>query len=124
EQFQSTLDQVLSNNRDGINERCSNGWTPLMYAVDCTHTRVCDCEKIIDKLIHHEAQINATVLGEDGHQYTALHQASAKGNERMVQVLIRKEADKDACAPYTPLVTAVKHNEAAIVDLLLDYGAD
>jgi len=38
--------------------------------------------------------------------------------------LLSKEADKDASAPHTPLLIAVKNNQSRIVDLFLDHGAD
>jgi ankyrin repeat protein len=92
-----------------------------MHAVACKHDPGCSCEKAIEKLVHHEADINATT---GPHNETALHQAAASGNDQMVSLLLSKEADKDASAPHTPLLVAVKNNQTLTADMLLDAGAD
>jgi len=109
--FQDILDESGGN----IDEPCDRGLTPIMHAVACQHRRA------IEKLVHHGADINRTT---GPHNETALHQAAAAGNEQMVGLLLSKEANKDASAPYTPLLVAVKKNQNHIVDILLNQGAD
>jgi ankyrin repeat protein len=123
EEFQTILDNIVKNRGD-VDKRCDKRWTPIMYAVSCSHKNGCGCEKAIDKLVHHNADINATVPGDESRDETALHQAAARGNEQMVQLLISKGANKNSCAPYTPLVVAVQKNEVTVADILLDQGAD
>lgn len=118
--FQAILTNLIEKGGD-IDERCEQGLTPIMHAVACNHGPGCSCEKAIEKLVHHEADINATT-GPYGE--TALHQAAAAGNEQMVGLLLSKEADKDASAPHTPLLVAVKNNQTLTADMLLDAGAD
>lgn len=118
--FQNILDELLESGGN-IDERCDQGLTPIMHAVACQHAKGCGCEKAIEKLVHHGADIN-NVSGV--HKETALHQAAAAGNEQMVGLLLSKEADKDASAPHTPLLVAVKTNQSRVVDILLDQGAD
>jgi Ankyrin repeats (3 copies) len=134
ERFQEILADPEANADDAINERdrieVREGketkvlnWTPLMHAVGCTHEQSCSCDMAIEKLIDHGADINATV-GSDADIETALHQAVAAGKAKQVHLLLNRGADKNACAPFTPLATAVKTNQAHLVELLLDHGAD
>jgi len=120
EDFQTVLAELIEIGGD-IDERCEEDLTPIMHAAACKHVSGCGCEKAIEKLVYHEADINATT---GPHNETALHQAAAAGNEQMVGLLISKEADKDASAPHTPLLVAVKNNQALIADILLEQGAD
>ena len=118
--FQNILNE-LHESGGSIDGRCEQGLTPIMHAVACQHEKGCGCEKAIEKLVHHGADINNTT---GAHKETALHQAAAAGNEKMVSLLLSKEADKDASAPHTPLLVAVKSNQNRVVDILLDQGAD
>lgn len=118
--FQTILESIVENSGD-VDERCEDGLTPIMHAVGCIHDLGCSCEKAIEKLVYYEADINATT---GPHDETALHQAAASGNEQMIGLLLSKEADKDASAPHTPLLVAVKNNQALTTDILLEQGAD
>jgi len=123
ERFHELLSYVKGSGGD-VDERCKDKqWTPLMYAVNCDHKASCSCKLAMEKLLHEGANINATV-GEGKDIETALHQAVAAGRDEKVHYLLRKGADKNICAPYTPLATAVKKNEAQLVELLLDHGAE
>lgn len=99
-----------------VNYRCSNGKTPLMYAVEQAD------EVTIRKLLSHDAEINATTSSGS----TALHQAVAKGNVRMVRLLLELDADIEATDNNlaTPLVKAVEKNHGLLVSYLLGQGAN
>ncbi len=99
-----------------VNYRCSNGKTPLMYAVEQAD------DITIRKLLSHGAEINATTSSGS----TALHQAVAKGHVRMVRLLLELDANIEATDNNlaTPLVKAVEKNHGLLVSFLLGRSAN
>ena len=124
DRLQEILEEELAADNPQLDERCHDKqWTPLMYAVACDHKGSCACELAIDKLVHHGADLHATV-GQGKDVETALHQAVAAGQDDKVHYLLRKGFDKNSCAPYTAVLTAVKKNQPQLVELLLEHGAE
>ena len=69
-----------------------------------------------------QSLVNSRDVGE----HTPLHVAAFDGRERVVEMLVKANADvcaKDVCG-WTPLHTAAVRNQAAIVEFLLAHGAD
>ena len=57
---------------------------------------------------------------------SAVHQACAVGDMEKLKALITEHVDIDCQSAdgYTPLYFAVRHNHSAVVEYLLDNGAD
>ncbi|NYT64799.1 ankyrin repeat domain-containing protein [Alcaligenaceae bacterium] len=106
-------DLLVKNKKIALNGVNVNDETPLMYlAVVGETTRAKD-------LIQRGAQVNR--LG-----WTPLHYAASRGQMDMAKLLISKQAIINAPGPdgTTPLMMAAYSGSAAMVQLLLDAGAD
>ena len=94
------------------------GETPLHWAVDCGHRAVALL------LLERGADIEA----RDRFDGTALHMACLKANEEMAGFLLDQGANIDAKgsdeAALTPVSVAVELGRPAMVQFLLDRGAD
>lgn len=106
-------DVLVKNKKTALNAVNINDETPLMYLAV-----VGDTSRAKD-LIRRGAQVNR--LG-----WTPLHYAASKGHLDMARLLISKQAIINAPGPdgTTPLMMAAYSGSAAMVQLLLDAGAD
>lgn len=69
----------------------------------------------------------SSVFWDTGPHYTTLTKAIWSGKAQKVEKLLKKGADPneyDSNASDSPLILAIDSNNVAIVNLLLDYGAD
>jgi ankyrin repeat protein len=112
--FQQLLDDDIN-----INGTDAQGYNPLMYTVS-QHGKSCnECLGCMHKLLQLRVDMDATNNGD-----TALH-LSVRGKHLVAaKTLLEKGARVDTLSPNTPLMLAVKSNQAPFVDLLLDNGAD
>lgn len=106
----------LSKNKIGVNQKDSDGQTPLMHAVSA------NAEQVTLSLI----KLNANPHVYDVTGNTSLHWAVAMNRLRMVEILLYFGANADTKnkAGATPLSLAVIKNDPSITKRLLDYGAD
>lgn len=114
QEFQKILDADID-----VEERCEDGFTPIMHAAACEHEGDCGCVMAIHKLVDRKANIKAT---SGASQVTSLHRAVMAGNCQTVQVLLEWGADPNASTPNTPLALAVKQNRASVTKHLLGSG--
>ena len=115
--------QILLDNGADVEERYPGYLPPIMHAAGCRHVTDCGCEAAVRKLKDRNADINAT--GKiNGVEMTALHLAVKADNVGMVHLLCELGVDTDACAPNTPLASAIKENLAHVARKLLDFEAD
>lgn len=100
-----------------LNYMDENGWTPLLKAVSMGDP------KLVEYLVGKGADVN--VQAEDYEKNTALHLAVKNNNEKLLRLLLSKEANPGLTDKYgrTPLYYAVKDNKKALADLLVERGA-
>jgi ankyrin repeat protein len=114
ELFQKLLDDGI--NIDGTDDR---GYTPLMHTV-FQHDKSCEeCLRCMHKLLQRKVDVNATNNGD-----TALHLSVRGSRLEAARILLENGARVDAFSPDTPLMLAVKNNQAAFVELFLAHRAD
>ncbi len=106
-------DVLVKSKKTALNAVNVNDETPLMYLAVVGETSRAKA------LIQRGAQVNR--LG-----WTPLHYAASKGHIDMARLLISKQAIINAPGPdgTTPLMMAAYSGSAAMVQLLLDAGAD
>ncbi|KAK2714601.1 hypothetical protein QYM36_008976 [Artemia franciscana] len=82
-----------------------------------------DHDKIVDILLEHKPNVNAV---DKTYNNAPLHYAAASGNEKLVLVLLRRNACVNIATVngLTPLHAAVQRCQAKIVMTLLKYGAN
>lgn len=91
-------------------------YTPLLAAASNGEVDICDF------LLKHGAQLNATL----GDYQTPLHWAAGNGHQPVVELLLKQpnvQVNAQDFWKQTPLHNAVKAENSAIVQLLLDAGA-
>jgi ankyrin repeat protein len=99
-----------------INQADTNGYTPLYWAAENSHT------KAVQLLLELGADINQA----DNNGYTPLLLAARNDPADVVQLLIDLGADINTASQYgyTPLHEAAMYNHTEVVQLLLEHGAD
>ncbi|KAL8803982.1 MAG: hypothetical protein Q9182_002854 [Xanthomendoza sp. 2 TL-2023] len=114
----ATVDLLLMRGAD-IKASDMYGWKPLHRALV---NRSPDSPKIFQRLVDHEADINARC----NYRKTPLHYAVEKNDGTAVKFLLEKDADIEARdgAERTPLHTAIECRHESMVRLLIDQGAD
>ncbi|EPE34834.1 Ankyrin repeat-containing protein [Glarea lozoyensis ATCC 20868] len=112
--------KILIQQDTDLNEKDSNGRTPLIYAV------IEDHQTIVTALLAHGARINEM----DCDDRSALHWAVLHCREDILKTLLehKEEQELDVDAPdfsgWTPMHMAVHANFEAGVKMLLDCGAN
>jgi len=98
-----------------VNAADSNGFTPLMVAVQEGHSEV------VNILLDLGAVFD--VVNKDG--FTALTLAAGYGHSEVVSILLNKGAFIEAANKngYTPLIAAAWSGHSEVVSILLDKGA-
>ncbi|WET47491.1 ankyrin repeat domain-containing protein [Chryseobacterium indologenes] len=106
---------LMKQTPDIINQTNENGFSPLILA--CYRGNV----KVAEFLIDHVKDIN--YKSKEG---TALAGLSVKYNKKLVEDLLKKNADPNIAddTGATPLFWAVKFGNKELIELLLQYKAD
>ncbi|UHO38824.1 ankyrin repeat domain-containing protein [Chryseobacterium capnotolerans] len=106
---------LMKQNPDIINQINENGFSPLILA--CYRGNV----EVAEFLINHVKDVN--YKSKEG---TALAGLSVKYNKKLVEDLLKKNADPNIADPtgFTPLFWAVKFGNKELAELLLKYKAD
>jgi len=105
---------------DDVNEKSSNGFTPLHRAAASGRT------EIVEFLLSKGADINATLYSNMG-GWTPLHIAITNKRAGVVKILVNHGADvnaRDYDYNFTPLHMAAIYRSVEITELLLSHGAD
>lgn len=104
---------LLNAHAVNLEARATNGDTALMIAAFKGNVDA------VKALLAREVEVNQT-------GWTALHYATASGNNEIVQLLLEKSAYIDTESPNgtTPLMMAARYGRNQTVILLLDEGAD
>ena len=109
---------AIRSSPDLLYARDDFGYTPLLLAVSCGHTR------LVVELIRRGSNCNERSRYGD----TALLWAAEAGEEgeEILQVLIKAKADVNACnnVGFTPLMMAAIHNRYKTVEALIKAGAN
>ena len=107
--------ELMKQNPDVINQTNENGFSPLILA--CYRGNV----EVADFLIDNVKDVN--YKSQEG---TALAGLSVKYNKRLVEHLLKKNADPNIAdaTGATPLFWAVKFGNKELTELLLKYKAD
>jgi len=124
---------LLTNKYSNVNWRNTGrgqdqGHTPLLRVVSLAHPEHIVAE-IVDMLLKAGANPNLasqTKIKQVTHEdWTALMAAAGKGNERVVEMLVRAKANVNAQDVYgdTALIEATKKGHTEIVQILRDAGA-
>ena len=113
------VSQLLVAHGAHINSRCEDGYTPLHVASDRGHF------KIGKWLLYHGADVSA----KEHRGWTPLHFAALNGRLETCQILLERNADVNSRAydgdtPLHKVSRSSSEGSAAVVRLLLDYGAD
>ena len=111
--FQSVAEVLLANKAD-VNARDGSQSTPLHEAAVNGHADV------LTRLLSASAKPDS----EDDHGRTALSYAVEKAHSDCVKALLTAKADPNAGKLDAPLLCAIHKNDAAIVELLLQAGAN
>lgn len=90
------------------------GESPLHGAVKMGHKN----------LIHAMIDVGAVVNLRDNSGVTPLYEAVHTGNKKTAETLILSGADVSKSSGQSPLLTAIRRRDIAMVTLLLDYNAD
>ncbi|KAL8668332.1 MAG: hypothetical protein Q9168_007034, partial [Polycauliona sp. 1 TL-2023] len=137
--------ELILGRKPSVEATCVDSIRPLMHAV------VCGQKTVVEALLTHGAQVDATTSG-----WTALHKATDAGNLAIMSLLLNHDADIEALAPFdyqppissqqrwravaqdqpdpttaldekdiawTPLLRAAAKGDESAVRLLLDRGA-
>jgi ankyrin repeat protein len=110
------VDVLISRGVD-LNTMDESGLTPLGYATKVGHFN------IALSLIRAGANINY----QSGNSSLPLVEATLEGHDELVRLLLESGADPRLCHGQnniTALIMAARQNNAAIIQLLLDHGAD
>ena len=109
------LDLMYRQNRDTINVKNSDGFTPLIIAVYRSNNQV------VETLIAKGADIEA-----NSPEGTALHAACYTANYDAASFLLRAGSDVNASTEdrTTPLHYAVATNNEALIELMVKSGAN
>lgn len=109
----NVVDALLESPTTRVEWRNSADESPLMMAALKGYAKVCE------QLIARDADVNKP-------GWTALHYAATGGHSEIVQLLLREHAYIDAASPNgsTPLMMAARYGGSALVQVLLDAGAD
>ncbi|KAK6332628.1 hypothetical protein TWF730_004288 [Orbilia blumenaviensis] len=110
--------RILLNRGADINASAEGSETMLRIAVGLRQ------KKLVELLLDNGAEINATSTNIP--PGTALHLATARGNEEMVRILLNRGADIDTEDKYnrTALQVAIGNETNNMVEILLNEGAD
>ncbi|HHY50433.1 MAG TPA: ankyrin repeat domain-containing protein [Alphaproteobacteria bacterium] len=113
----ATVRRALAAGWDG-NALAPDGFTPLGLAAFFDRMPVFELLLPITRDLNERAR--------NPQQVAAIHAATAAGNARMVEALLRAGADPDLAQAdgFTPLHAAAHSGNAAIAGLLLLFGAD
>ncbi len=111
------LEAALAGGWDG-NALSPDGFAPLALAA------FFDNEAAFERLL--PMTRNVSRPAENPQRVAALHAATARRNAGMVEKLLRAGANPDQAQAggFTPLHVAAQHGDAAIVGLLVLFGAD
>ncbi|SDJ55100.1 ankyrin repeat domain-containing protein [Chryseobacterium jejuense] len=111
----SEVKELMKQNPDIINQTNENGFSPLILA--CYRGNV----EVAEFLIDHVKNVN--YKSKEG---TALAGLSVKYNKKLVEDLLKKNADPNIAddTGSTPLFWAVKFGNKELIELLLKYKAD
>lgn len=111
----SEVKELMKQNPDIINQTNESGFSPLILA--CYRGNVDVAEFLID----HVKDVN--YKSKEG---TALAGLSVKYNKKLVEDLLKKNADPNIpdATGSTPLFWAVKFGNKELIELLLQYKAD
>lgn len=111
------FDAALAGGWDG-NALSPDGFAPLALAA------FFDNAAAFERLL--PITVDVSRQAENPQKVAALHAATAKRNAIMVEKLLRARAEPDQSQAegFTPLHVAAQHGDAAIVGLLLLFGAD
>ena len=114
------LTQLLLSAGADVNVLCGEHDTAIRTAVLKGH------EKIVNVLIDHRADVNLLSNGEEGISQPILHLASVVGNIAVFRSLIKAGAkvNVNPVQQLQPLIAACRSGDYAIVQLLIDEGAD
>jgi ankyrin repeat protein len=113
------LNMLIQQNAD-LNEKDSNGRTPLIYAV------IEDRQTIVTSLLAHGARINEI----DCDDRSALHWAVLHSREDILKIILEHkqeqglDVDASDFSGWTPMHMAVHANFALGVKMILDCGAN
>jgi len=105
---------IIAADPSAINEKDSDGWTPLAYAARFGR------KEIAQFLIQKKAAVNIA----DNNGYTPLHQAAAYDQRQLIELLLNNGADVNArtSGGVTPRRLAVSNGHKRAVDLLGSRG--
>lgn len=111
----SEVKELMKQDPDIINQTNENGFSPLILA--CYRGNV----EVAEFLIDHVKDVN--YKSREG---TALAGLSVKYNKKLVEDLLKKNADPNIAdaTGSTPLFWAVKFGNKELIELLLKYKAD
>jgi ankyrin repeat protein len=109
----ATIVKLLLGKGADVNQKDSEGWTPLMYSI-VYRPRYED--EIAEELLRRGADVNAVAENGD----TALTLASERDAARIVGQLLDKGANRNVRDRYgrTPTMIAEEHGYATILNLL------
>jgi len=119
---QRLVDMFLGLGAD-VNADAGDQHTTLIAAIDTEH---CD-QNVLATLLAAGANVNETSdVGEEIYAGTALVAAVRRANAKALNILLDHGADPNMLNGFlrSPLMEAVNNNDDAVVDLLIERGAD